>query len=52
MKIGLRGRAELAAIHVAKKQLRLDDVTCRGIVRSVSAKFRRDAVDSSGLLLD
>lgn len=41
---------QLAAIHVAKKQLRLDDATYRDLVLRVSAKFRRSPVDSSGLM--
>jgi phage gp16-like protein len=45
-----RRRAELAAIHVAKAQLGLDDPTYRAIVERVSAKFRRDPVSSSAQL--
>jgi phage gp16-like protein len=43
---------ELACIHVAKKQLGLDDVTYRDIVRRVSAKFRRAPVESAGLMTE
>ncbi len=41
--------AELAAIHVAKKQLRLDEATYRSIVEMVSARFGHP-VSSAGLM--
>ncbi|MGA9722681.1 MAG: regulatory protein GemA [Candidatus Binatus sp.] len=43
-----RRRVELAAIHVAKKQLRLDDDLYQAIVERVSAKFRATPISSSG----
>jgi phage gp16-like protein len=42
-----RRTAQLAVIHQAKKELSLDDVTYRAIVKRVSAKFRREPVESS-----
>ncbi|HUY27309.1 MAG TPA: regulatory protein GemA [Candidatus Binataceae bacterium] len=45
-----RRKGELAVIHLAKKELRLDDWTYRKVVARVSARFRREAVDSAGLL--
>ncbi len=45
-----RRRIELAAIHVAKKQLRLDDDLYRRVIERVSAKFRATPVTSSALL--
>ena len=46
----LNRRAELARIHVAKKQLGLDDDLYRAIIERVSAKFRREPVRSSAQL--
>ncbi len=43
-----RRRVELAAIHVAKKQLALDDDLYRQIVERVSGKYRAEPVSSSG----
>jgi phage gp16-like protein len=44
-----RRRAELAAIHTAKRQLALDDDTYRAIVMRISATFRgAGAVSSAG----
>jgi phage gp16-like protein len=43
-----RRKVELAAIHVAKKQLGLDDDLYREIIERVSAKFRSTPVRSSG----
>ncbi len=43
-------RAELARIHIAKKQLGLDDDLYRAIIARVSAKFRREPVASSAKL--
>ena len=44
--------AELAVIHIAKKELGLDDDLYREIVKRVSARFRRgnEGVDSSGAM--
>ena len=44
----LNRNAELAVIHIAKKELALDDDLYREIVRRVSARFRRNPVNSSG----
>jgi len=43
-----RRNVELAAIHVAKKQLGLDDDVYRAIVARISTKFRRAPLYSSG----
>jgi phage gp16-like protein len=43
-------KKDLAAIHVAKKQLRLDDDLYRAIIERVSGKFRATPVSSSGLM--
>lgn len=43
-----RRNADLAAIHVAKKQLGLDDGLYRAIVERVSAKFRATPINSAG----
>ena len=40
--------AELAVIHVAKKQLGLDDDLYHSIVERISGKFRAEPVSSSG----
>ncbi len=40
--------AELAVIHLAKKQLRLDDFGYRQVVARVSSRFRRSPVQSAG----
>jgi len=40
----------LAKIHIAAKQLRLDEDVYRSIVRRVSAKFRDTPVESSAKL--
>lgn len=37
-------------IHLAKKELRLDDWTYRQLVRNTSSRFRREPVDSAGLM--
>ncbi|MDO8431777.1 MAG: regulatory protein GemA [Candidatus Binatus sp.] len=43
-------RIDLAKIHIAAKQLHLDEDVYRSIVRRVSAKFRGTPVESSGKL--
>jgi phage gp16-like protein len=45
-----RRRAELGAIHIAKKQLRLDDDLYRAVIERVSGQFRATPVNSSALL--
>lgn len=48
----LTRNAELAAIHTAKRQLGLDDATYRARVAIVSGRFRRDPVDSAGMMTE
>jgi phage gp16-like protein len=43
-------QAELAKIHLAKKQLGLDDETYRQVVARVSARFRSEPVYSAGAM--
>jgi phage gp16-like protein len=45
-----RRRSELGMIHIAKKQIGLDDATYRMIVERISAKFRAQPVSSAGLM--
>ncbi len=45
-------QAELAKIHLAKKQLGLDDETYRDVVARVSAKFRSEPIDSAGAMTE
>ncbi|MGH7812680.1 MAG: phage protein GemA/Gp16 family protein [Candidatus Binataceae bacterium] len=52
MTAGANRRAEIAKIHVAKKQLGLDDETYRAIVARVSGQYRAKPVASSAALDD
>ncbi len=45
---GKTRQSELAKIHLAKKQLGLDEETYRAVVSRISARFRSDPVDSAG----
>jgi phage gp16-like protein len=48
-----RRKADLAKIHVAKKQLGLDEQTYRTLIAQVSADFRpEDPVDSAGSMTE
>ena len=46
-----RRRVELAAIHVAKKQLGLDDDLYHSIIQRVSGNFRAEPVISAGQMM-
>jgi phage gp16-like protein len=46
----LNRNAELAVIHIAKKELALDDDLYREIVYRTSTRFRRDGICSAGAM--